>query len=258
MTNEMINGLKRKRLQELCEEVKACRRCNLARKSINHLCGEGNPDSRLMLVAQAPGKREDEIGRMFVGPSGKVLDTLLKEAKIDRGSIYMTNLVKCHLPDNRRPRSNEIKTCSYFLNQEIEIIRPAIIVPLGHYATEHLLQKYGVSPPERFDKVYGRLIWTGDVKIYPLQHPAALLYDPTLEELMKRSYAKLGVLKQECKWYQVCPMKRYYLQGLIDERWIELYCKGDWQSCKRYQMEEQGISHPDNMLPDGTIDQDLD
>ena len=72
-----------------------------------------------------------------------------------------------------------------------------------------------------------------------------------------RYYDKLAVLKRECKWRQVCPMTRYYQEGKLDRRWIELFCKGDWESCKRYQMEEEGIWHPDNMLPDGSIDETL-
>ena len=244
-------------LKRLCAEIKSCRKCGLAETSINHLCGEGNPDSRIMLVAQSPGTRENEAGRMFIGPSGKVLDDLLKEAGIDRGEIYMTNLVKCHLPHNRRPKEEEIRVCSHFLEREIEIVKPNILIPLGYFSTKFLLEKYGVTTTGKFNEVYGKLIWTGEVKIYPLRHPAALLYDPALEESMKKNYAKLGVLSRECKWRSVCPMTIYYEEGKLDRKWIELYCRGDWLSCRRYQLEEQGIPHPDNMLPDGTIDKKL-
>lgn len=245
-------------LKLLCEEIKQCNRCDLASTSRHHLCGEGNPDSRIMLIAQAPGGTEDAVGRMFVGPSGKVLDELLAAARVERDEIYMTNLVKCRLPKNRRPTEDEIKACSRFLRREIEIVKPEVLVPLGYVASKFILKEYGVNIPENFREVYGKLLWTGELKIYPLRHPAALLYDQSLEETMKKNYGKLFALKRECMWRPVCPMTRYYKEGKLDRKWIELYCKGDWLSCKRYQLEAEGIPHPDNMLPDGTIREDLE
>ena len=82
-------------------------------------------------------------------------------------------------------------------------------------------------------------------------------YDGSKKEKMAKSYQKLKVLETDCKWFPVCPMKRFYEEGKLDKSWIELYCKGDWQKCVRYQMEESGQSHPDWMLPDGSIDEKL-
>jgi DNA polymerase len=212
-----------------------------------------------MLVAQAPGENENREGVMFIGPSGKVLDELLDIASVPRESVYMTKLVKCMLPGYRKPKSDEIDACSVYLDEEIELIAPEVLVPMGYYATRYLLDKYSLEVPDRksFHELYGRLMLTDGRKIYPLEHPAAAVYDSAKMDRLSDHYRKLGILSEECKWYDMCPMKWYYRAGRLDGRWVELYCKGDWASCVRYDLEEKGVAHPDWMLPDGTIDEGL-
>ena len=245
-------------MEGLNREIRSCRGCRLAETRTNALCGEGNLKARLMLVAQAPGENEDREGKMFIGPSGRVLNELLKEAGIAREEVYMTNLVKCKLPGYRRPKLDEIQACSRYLDREIELVNPAVIVPLGYYATRYIFEKYGLDLPAKpeFHQVYGRLL-LGERKVFPLQHPAALLYDESAREKLVKNYRKLKVLSRDCKWYSVCPMKWFYESGRLSRRWIELYCKGDWENCTRYQMEEKGEPHPDWMLPDGSLDESL-
>ena len=217
-------------------------------------------ESKLFLVAQAPGEKEDRMDRMFIGPSGKVLDMLLEEAEIDRKQVYMTNLIKCTLPKNRKPKMDEIECCGYFLDREISIIHPEVIVPLGYYVTRYILTKYHTNPPSArvdFTKLYGELIFPEGQKIYPLPHPASLLYNPSFENETIEKYKKLQILLQDCKWFPSCPMKRFYEEGRLESKWIELYCKGDWKNCVRYEMEERVIYHPDWMLPDGSMDERL-
>ncbi len=242
-------------LVELREEIAGCKKCRLSETRVNALPGEGRPNAKLMLIAQAPGENEDREGRMFIGPSGRVLDELLGEAGIDRKEIYMTNLVKCMLPGYRRPKWDEIEICSDYLDEEIESINPKIIAPLGYYATRYVFEKCGVPLPSKIH--YGKLILAGDKKILPLQHPAAMLYNSFIKEEMVENYCRLKVLLVDCKWYQTCPMKRFYEEGMLSEEWVELYCRGDWKSCVRYQMEESGAYHPDWILPDGSIDEKL-
>ena len=184
---------------------------------------------------------------MFVGPSGKVLDKLLNKAEIKRDEIYMTNLIKYVLPKYRRPKQDEIKICSYYLNEEIKLINPKILVPLGYYTTCYIFQRYGILPPSKaeFSKVFGKLFLAKDKKILPLPHPATLLYNPGFKQDLIKSYRKLQVLLKDCKWYLVCPMKKFYEKGKLDKKWIELYCKGDWENCVRYQMEGKGRFHSD-------------
>ena len=96
-------------IDELNKQIKECKRCRLSQTRINAICGEGNLNAKIMLIAQAPGEKEDRVGRMFVGPSGKVLEELLNKAGIKRDEIYMTNLIKCILPKYRKPKQDEIK-----------------------------------------------------------------------------------------------------------------------------------------------------
>ncbi|MDY6793938.1 MAG: uracil-DNA glycosylase [Actinomycetota bacterium] len=244
------------RMRDLNAEVEMCARCRLCMTRENSLRGEGDLEARLLLVAQAPGKKEDLEGRMFIGPSGKVVDELLGEAGVERGKLYMTNLVKCMLPKYRRPREDEIAACSPYLEREIALVNPATVVPLGFFATRYILDRYGVPRPEarsEFSSVFGELVLAEGTRIYPLPHPAALLYDESRREGMKDVYGKLGVLAGECKWFPVCPLKRNHERGLVDREWIEMYCKGDWEACVRYGMEERGEPLSDYMLPDGSM-----
>jgi len=244
---------------ELNEEIKKCNKCRLSETRINSLCGEGNLNAKIMLIAQAPGENENREGKMFIGPSGKVLDELMRMANIDRKEIYMTNLIKCMLPKYRKPKQDEIEICSKYLNEEIGLINTKILIPLGYYATKYIFEKYAILLPSRpeFHKVYGKIFLAGNKKIFPLQHPAAVLYNNSLKEEIIKKYRTMKVLLIDCKWYPACPMKIFYEEGKLDRKWVELYCKGDWESCIRYQMEERGEPHPDWMLPDGCIDKKL-
>lgn len=246
-------------IEDLNEEIRDCRKCRLSETRTNALCGEGNLNARLMIIAQAPGEREDREEEMFIGPSGKVLDELFRANNIDRKRIYMTNLVKCMLPKYRKPKQDEIESCSQYLDKEIELINPAVIAPLGYYAIRHIFERYNIVLPSKpeFHQVYGKLLLADRRKILPLQHPAAVLYNPSIKEIMMESYGKVKVLLKDCKWYPACPMKRFYEEEELSKEWIELYCKGDWESCIRYQMEERWDAHPDWMLPDGSIDERL-
>ena len=250
-----------KNLFILKEEIKSCDKCSLSETRKNALPGQGNTKARVMLVAQAPGEKEDEKGRMFVGPTGKALYELFCELKIKKESFYLTNLVKCMLPDYRKPRAEEIEACSEYLDKEIDIVNPEIISPLGYYSTQYICRKYNHPVYEekgKMNKFYGKLFLARQKKIYPLIHPTALIFDTTDKERMKKDYARLKVFLSECKWYSVCPMKRFSENGILENKWVELYCKGDWKSCVRYKMEENGEYHPDWMLPDGSMDKSLE
>lgn len=244
------------RMRDLCAQIETCARCRLSMTRHNSLHGEGDLHARLMLIAQAPGMKEDEAGRMFIGPSGRVLDEMLREAGVSRREVYLTNLVKCMLPKYRRPRMDEIAACSPYLDEEIEIIRPATLVPLGFFATRYILDKYGIPKPEtkaEFPEIFGKLLLAGKKRVYPLPHPASLLYDDSRRQSMTYKYRKLVVLARECKWFPVCPLKLNHARGLVGGEWIEAYCKGDWESCVRYKMEERGEPQSDYMLPDGSM-----
>ena len=252
---------KQESLEVLNYQIRACKRCSLAVTRKHALTGEGNIDARIMFVALSPGAKEDSQNRMFIGPSGQVFNKLLHAAGIDRNLVFMTNLVKCMLPNNRKPKMSEIELCSQFLDDEISIIQPEVIVPLGYYAARSVLQKYHADLLEQamsINKiVFGKLIFSEGHKVYPISHPASLLYNPSYESDTIEKYKKLQILLHDCKWFSVCPLKRFYEAGRLEREWIELYCKGDWKNCVRYEMEELGNDHPDWMLPDGRLDEQL-
>jgi len=246
-------------IEKLNSQLRGCARCRLSETRTHVLPGEGNVQSRVMLVAQAPGMNEDREGRMFIGPSGKVLDEMLRRTCVKREELYITNLIKCMLPKYRRPKSEEIEACGAYLDREIGLICPRIIVPMGYYAIRYMFEKYGIPVPEKkeFHTVFGCLVVTQEASIYPVPHPAAVLYNEAIEEETAKKYRRLKVFLRACTWYPVCPMKRYYEAGALSWEWIARYCQGDWQSCVRYHMEERGEPHPDWMLPDGSVDRGL-
>ncbi len=160
------------------KELQNCKLCELFETRLNALVGEGDINADIMLIAQAPGELEDKENEMFIGPSGIMLDKLLKNSQISRDEIYMTNLIKCNLPQNRRPKQREIKACSTYLDMEIAEIDPQILVPLGYYATKYLFEKYSLNEftKKEFPKFIGNIFLVENRKIYPLSHPASLLY----------------------------------------------------------------------------------
>jgi DNA polymerase len=192
--NKLSTIEKRKLLDELNNQIRTCERCTLAVTRKHALTGEGNIDARIMFVALSPGEKENIQNKMFVGPSGQVLNNLLDKAGINRESVFMTNLIKCMLPKNRKPKANEIETCFPFLEKEISIIQPEVIIPLGYYATWAIIEKYHTNPSilnMSFKSINGRLLFSDKIKVFPLTHPSALLYNPSIEPDTANKYIKL-------------------------------------------------------------------
>ncbi len=179
---------------ELNEAIGKCARCRLSETRVHALCGEGDRKASLFLVALSPGAKEDKEGRMFIGPSGRVLDELLQIAGIDRKTLYMTNLVKCRLPKNRKPKVDEMEACGPYLDKEIELVNPILIAPLGHYATRRILAKYDLPVPPRpeFRMVYGTVFEADGKRILPVQHPSSVLHDFRIKKALETNFRKLG------------------------------------------------------------------
>ncbi len=158
-------------LAELAREASGCTRCPLSERRTQVVFGVGNPDADLMFIGEAPGRDEDLRGEPFVGRSGKLLDRLiLEELGIDRSVCYIANVVKCRPPDNRDPKPAEIDSCRPYLAAQIELIRPAVVVTLGNFATKLLLETdLGIT------KVRGRAYPMGSFQLVPTYHPAAAL-----------------------------------------------------------------------------------
>jgi DNA polymerase len=158
--------------------------------------GEGNPDASIMFIGESPGKNEAQQGRPFCGPSGEILDEMLKGIGLKREDVYMTNLVLDRPPEKRDPLPEELTFYAPFVDRLIEIIEPAVIVPLGRFSMEYILKKYDL--PEKKDKIsinHGRLLKaqapSGEIHIVPLYHPAVVLYSASQRETLRKDFEKL-------------------------------------------------------------------
>jgi len=177
----------------LKNNIQFCTRCELHRGRRRTVESNGDPNVRIMLIGQAPGEEEERHNRLFVGPGGAVLDELLATAGLSRSDVYITNLLKCRLPGNRRPKMFEIATCGTFLTAEIQIVKPELIAPLGYYATKAIFERFGLGNPrrDRYRTIYGRIFRVGDLSILPLQNPASLIPAPETRGEVMGNYSRL-------------------------------------------------------------------
>lgn len=162
--------------------------------------GEGSHEAKIMFVGEAPGRSEAKTGRPFCGSSGKILDNLLAELGMKRGEVYITNIVKDRPQDNRDPLPEEIRIYGSFLDRQIDIIRPQVIVTLGRYSTRYILEKFGLSEASRpISELHGQVFEAeaehGKISIVPLYHPAAAIYNQKLMPTLKEDFKILSQFK---------------------------------------------------------------
>ncbi len=166
---------KHKRLTTLDEtQVRGCPKCRLCKTRTQTVFGEGDVDAKLMFIGEGPGENEDLTGRPFVGRAGQLLDKMIAAMGLTREAVYISNIVKCRPPDNRAPMADETEACTPYLIEQIEIVRPQVIVTLGLPATRYLLQQ---------DLAMGKMRgqwhdWRG-LRVMPTYHPAYVLRNPT-------------------------------------------------------------------------------
>lgn len=162
-----------------------CRRCGLYKTRKNPVPGEGRIDAEVVFVGEAPGAREDETGRPFVGAAGKLLTELLESIGLKRGDVYITNIVKCRPPGNRDPREEEIRACLPYLVRQLRLIEPHVIVALGRHAARVLFSLAGLrwaNMSVMHGRVYDAVVEGIRVKLVATYHPAAALYNPGLRD----------------------------------------------------------------------------
>ncbi|MEW6680948.1 MAG: uracil-DNA glycosylase [bacterium] len=183
-------------LSEILERVENCKRCKLYKFRDKCVFAEGKENAKTILIGLSPGKEENLTGKLFIGPSGDFLNELLQLAKIERSLLYITNIIKCHAPTYLIGKE-EVTACSPYLDEQIEIIRPETIIPLGSIPTQYILEKYKL-PKEKITRLHGRLLKVrdlfnplSDISIVPMFHPAAALRTPALVELVKRDWQNL-------------------------------------------------------------------
>lgn len=176
-------------LDELRAQVAACRQCPLCEGRTQTVFGVGNPEARVLIVGEAPGKNEDLQGEPFVGAAGKYLNELLAIAGLTRDEVFIANVLKCRPPSNRDPRPEEIQTCTPFLREQTRTIDPEFIVTLGNFATKFILKTdVGIT------RLHGTLQRAGRFKVFPIFHPAAALYDGSKREALENDFTTLGEL----------------------------------------------------------------
>ncbi len=163
-----------------------CTRCPLSLTRTSAVPGEGPPDAAVVIIGEGPGRNEDLQGRPFVGAAGKQLDGLLKDAGLARDDVYITNVVKCRPPENRRPTEAEAEACHPYLERQIVLLRPEVIVLLGDSALKRFL------PEETLGGAHGRLFTRGGLALFPTYHPAAMIYNRTLEKVSSEDFKALG------------------------------------------------------------------
>ena len=169
-------------IEDLNHQIKHCIHCRLHATRMNAVCGEGPVPSRIMIIAQAPGRKEDNEAKMLIGPSGKVFDKLIRSVDLKRENIYVTNLLKCFLPNCRKPRRDEMNICyQRYLQKETELVKPEIMVTLGYHVTKFIFSQTGLKVPNKieFKNTFGQLFTSKNRKIVPLRHPATVVHNST-------------------------------------------------------------------------------
>jgi DNA polymerase len=176
-------------LAAVAAELQGCTRCKLCETRKTIVVGEGNPQAELVFVGEGPGEQEDLQGRPFVGKAGQLLDRMIEAMGLTREQVYICNVVKCRPPGNRNPEPDEIEACSPFLYRQLDAIRPKVVVALGKFAAQTLLQT-----EERISSLRGRFHPYRGAKLMPTFHPAFLLRNP---ESKREAWADLKSVAQE-------------------------------------------------------------
>ena len=181
-------------LQDLQTQIKEWKGCDLHKTATQAVLGEGSPTAEIMFIGEAPGQKEDELGRPFVGPAGQFLDELLGTIGLKRSDVYISNVVKYRPPGNRDPTPEEKEQCMPWLKQEIAIIKPTVIVPLGRHALGHFFTKLSITD------AHGKPQKLSDtVTVFPIYHPAAALHNGSLRQALYDDFKALGKFLEERK-----------------------------------------------------------
>jgi uracil-DNA glycosylase family 4 len=180
-------------LAQIADEIRVCTKCELHRTRTKSVPGEGPADARVMFIGEAPGWNEDQQGRPFVGAAGKFLEELLGIGGMKRDEVFITNVVKSRPPGNRDPLPDEIAACAPYLERQIEVIDPEVIVTLGRFSMARWF------PGERISRIHGQPKRVGRRLIVPMYHPAAALHQQTLKTTIQEDFARLPKILAEAE-----------------------------------------------------------
>jgi DNA polymerase len=184
---------RRELLKAVYNEARGCMRCPLHQTRTTVVFGSGNANSDLMFIGEAPGANEDRMGLPFVGQAGKLLEKLLGEIGMQRGDVFIANVLKCRPPNNRDPHPNEIDACHEYLWAQLELIEPTVICTLGNFSTK-LLRADSTGISRLHGREEERVIGPRAVRLYPLYHPAAALYTPSTLEALRADFHRIPAI----------------------------------------------------------------
>lgn len=178
-------------LEDIARQIRGCHDCRLAEGRTNAVPGEGPENADLMFIGEGPGFHEDRQGRPFIGPAGQFLEELLASIDLSREQVYITNMVKCRPPNNRDPYPGEVGACRKYLDSQISLINPKVVVTLGR----HSLAKF--LPGETISKARGTPKRMDNFILYPIYHPAAALHQQSLRRVVEEDFKAIPALLAE-------------------------------------------------------------
>ncbi len=187
-------------LEELAQLVRQCVDCPLHHGRTNAVPGEGPPDAEILFIGEGPGYQEDQQGRPFVGPAGKFLDELLSSIGMSRQDVFIANMIKCRPPQNRDPLPAEIGACNKYLERQIELINPRLIVTLGRFSLARFF------PGESISRARGRPREKDGRTVYPIMHPAAALHRQEFRATIIEDFRRIpAILVQQAQAAATAP-----------------------------------------------------
>jgi len=195
---------KKSQLDQIQKNILICRKCGLCEQAKNAVPGEGNIDSEIIFIGEAPGQTEDETGRPFVGRAGKLLEALLKEIGYTREQIWIGNIIKHRPPENRDPLPDEIAACKPYLTMQLKIINPKLVITLGRFSMNYFYPEGKIS----LDR--GRVVTVDGYNVYPVYHPAAALRNPDMARGLREDFLKIPSVLAQVK--QKAEQKTYIIE----------------------------------------------
>jgi uracil-DNA glycosylase len=186
-------------LKKIADAVSVCKKCQLHHSRKKGVPGEGPPDAEIMFIGEGPGFHENMQGRPFVGAAGDLLVELLAGIGMKREDVFITNVVKCRPPGNRDPQPEELQACDSYLEKQIQIIHPKVIVTLGRFSMARFIHNAKIS------EIHGQAVRVKGMLVVPFFHPAAALHRPSLRTTVEEDFAKLPEMiknAQEAPTYQ--------------------------------------------------------
>jgi DNA polymerase len=180
-----VTDIRQMTLEQLEEAVRSCTLCSLHQGRTHAVPGEGPPGADIMFIGEGPGFHEDRQGRPFVGAAGKFLEELLASIGMTREQVFIANVIKCRPPGNRDPLTDELSACEPYLERQIQLVKPKVIVTLGRFSM------YRYFPGAAISKIHGQPKRVGSTLVVPMFHPAAALHQPKWRPLVEADFKKL-------------------------------------------------------------------